>query len=151
MSAQIIERLAWAAPTFSGWVLTIDASDETAAETAAAAMGHVADVAAHPRGFSVLVVSEPEPPASAWARLVQAEREAHAIMEATESDETMDAWSAAAIAMMNHPAHDLAALRYKLDRLFPVDEDGEETSCWAWRYAGQTIRDIRRLLPSGEA
>lgn len=124
---------------------------QTAAETAASVMGHVCDIIAHPRGWSALVVQDAEPAKAAWERLVAAERAAHADMQASESDEAMDAWSAAASAMMSHPAHDLATLRYKLDRLFPADEDGDSTNSWAWRYAGQTVQDIRRLLPSGEA
>lgn len=148
---RIIEQRAWEAPTFSGWVLTIVADDETAAETAAAVMGHVADIAPHPRGFAVLVVQDEAPAKATWARLVEAERAAYADMMASESDEAMHAWNAAATAMMNYPAHDLAALRYKLDRLFPKDSDGDSTDAWAWHYAGQTVQDIRRLLPSGEA
>lgn len=85
-----------------------------------------------------------------WARLVAAEREAFAaMMQSDDSEAATDRWAVASNAMMSHPAPDLAALRLKLDRLFPSDEDGGSTNSWAWRYAGQTIRDIRRLLPGG--
>jgi hypothetical protein len=151
MIARIIERQAWETSVFAGWVLTIAASDQAAAETAASVMGHVCDITAHPRGWCALVVQDAEPAQATWARLVAAEREAYAAMVAGESDTDMDRWAAAASAMMAHPAHDLAALRYKLDRLFPPDEDGDSTSSWAWSFAGQTVQDIRRLLTSGEA
>lgn len=148
-AARIIDRQAWQTPVFSGWVLTIDASDETAAETAAATIGHVCDTTRHPLGYSVLVVCDHDDPEAEWARLVAAEREADAAMQADESDAAMDRWAAAANAMMGHPAHSLSALRYKLDKLFPPDGDGDSTNAWAWRFAGQTVRDIRRLLPGG--
>lgn len=150
-TARIIDRQAWQSPVFSGWVLTIEASDETAAEEAAATMGHVADICLHPRGWSVLLVCDPETPVVTWARLVEAEREAYAAMQRGESDAATRRWSSAAIDMMGYPAPDLGALRHKLDQLFPPEEDGCSTSAWAWVFAGQTIADIRRLLPSGEA
>ena len=50
-------------------------------------------------------------------------------------------------ALMDLPAPDLAALRWKLDQALRID--GDSTPCWSAEYVRQTIADYRRLC--GEA
>lgn len=51
-------------------------------------------------------------------------------------------------AVMQTPAPDLAALRWKLDRLL-VDDCTECTSAWSYNYVAQALADMARLLPEG--
>ena len=55
--------------------------------------------------------------------------------------------SDAEAALMNLPAPDLAALRWKLDQALRID--GDSTPCWSAEYVRQTVADFRRLC--GEA
>lgn len=51
-------------------------------------------------------------------------------------------------ALMETPAPDLAALRWKLAKV--IDSDGTNAiSAWSAEYVAQTIADIARLLPEG--
>lgn len=52
---------------------------------------------------------------------------------------------AAEDALMQMPAPDLAALRFKLEKLLASDNEG--TDAWSADYVRQTQEDIRRLLP----
>jgi hypothetical protein len=56
-------------------------------------------------------------------------------------------------ALLNTPAPDLAALRWKLDHLFWLepDEPDASTSSWRRKYIAQTVADYRRLLSDGVA
>lgn len=47
--------------------------------------------------------------------------------------------------LMEMPAPDLAALRFKLEKLLASDEGG--TDSWSVDYVRQTKEDIRRLMP----
>ena len=55
--------------------------------------------------------------------------------------------SDAEAALMDLPAPDLAALRWKLDQTLRID--GDSTPCWSAEYVRQTVADFRRLC--GEA
>ena len=67
-------------------------------------------------------------------------------------DEADDRWEVlgervaeAECALMDTPAPDLAALRFKLDHLLEPDSEGS-TACWSRDYVAQTIADYQRLL-----
>lgn len=49
--------------------------------------------------------------------------------------------------LIEMPAPDLSALRWKLERLLAIDPDGT-TSGWHGDYVRQTASDIARLLPA---
>lgn len=57
--ARIIEQAPFNGGTFTGWRLSIEGSDETAAEALAAPLGLIADVTPTAQGFAVLVIAEP--------------------------------------------------------------------------------------------
>ena len=61
------------------------------------------------------------------------------------ADKLCDAMAAAEGDLMATPAPDLAALRFKLEKLLAIDEGG--TDAWSADYVRQTIEDMRRLLP----
>lgn len=66
-----------------------------------------------------------------------------------EIDRLTDVFSDAQTALMEMPAPNKAALRWKLDKLLD-DGDDISTASWSMDYARQTIADYRRIL-SGEA
>ena len=52
--------------------------------------------------------------------------------------------------VLQTPAPDLPALRWKLERIIDADpENGRGTSSWGPDYVAQTMADIARLLPEG--
>jgi len=68
----------------------------------------------------------------------------------TALDILSEAASDAETDLMKMEAPDLAALKWKLDRVLRIDdsnaEDGGCTPCWTARYVQQTILDCARLL-----
>lgn len=70
-----------------------------------------------------------------------------------EHDRLIDVMCAAEEVVLATPAPDLAALRWKLDKLFVLDHSGFDpagsTPCWSAPYVHQTMLDIVRLLPEG--
>jgi len=64
-----------------------------------------------------------------------------------ESDRLDDIENGAETALMDMPAPDLPALRWKLDRIFDLHDDGMQP--WTVKYVGQAMSDYARLL--GEA
>ena len=60
-----------------------------------------------------------------------------------------DALAAAESALMELPAPNLAALRWKLDHILEPDSGSDETPGWSMGYVRQTIADYRRLLGEG--
>lgn len=62
-----------------------------------------------------------------------------------QSDRLGDRLARAEEALMDTPAPDLAALRFKLDHLLEPDSDGS-TACWSRAYVAQTVADYQRLL-----
>jgi hypothetical protein len=63
-----------------------------------------------------------------------------------EFDRLVDVASDLECAVMETPAPDLAALRWKLDRLLEPDDPDASTPCWNKDYVRQTIEDYQRLL-----
>lgn len=85
---------------------------------------------------------------------IQAIRDGYGMDEADDHFEALgEATNNAEAAVMATPAPDLAALRWKLDRLLELehtdDEDGGSFPAWAGHYVAQTLADIARLLPEG--
>lgn len=63
------------------------------------------------------------------------------------SDRLLDAFINAKAELMEMPAPDLAALRWKLDIALEIEENGE-LAPWKAHYVAQTLVDYRRLLPA---
>lgn len=66
---------------------------------------------------------------------------------ANRMDELADSYCDARVGLMNTPAPDLAALRWKLDQF--RDDDGDLVA-WTADIAAQTFDDIARLLPRSD-
>ena len=62
-----------------------------------------------------------------------------------EAERLGEALAEAEGALMELPAPDRVALRWKLDKLFEP-EAGDSTPCWSMDYVRQTIADYQRLL-----
>lgn len=63
-----------------------------------------------------------------------------------DTDELSDAWADAEADLMEMPAPDLHALRWKLDH-FMLDHGGLSHASYSVDYLRQTIKDYQRLLP----
>lgn len=72
---------------------------------------------------------------------------ANSAYEASEDEPNglCDAWADAERRLMDMPAPDRAALRWKLDHIFG-DNDGEWQAQYSVGYVRQTVADYRRLL-----
>lgn len=80
---------------------------------------------------------------------IQAVRDSFGMDDADEeSDQLGNRLSEAADVLMSTPAPDLAALRCKLDYMFPA-EGSESTPAWSNDFVAQALADIARLLPKG--
>jgi hypothetical protein len=65
-----------------------------------------------------------------------------------EQERLVEVMCDAEFAVMQTPAPDTAALRWKLDKLFDTGTDPDRgTSAWSADYVAQTMADIARLLP----
>lgn len=64
-------------------------------------------------------------------------------------DQSSDESQAAKAALLDTPAPNLAALRWKLEQIitFTDDDDEEFMDAWAKKLVVQTIADYKRLLP----
>lgn len=87
-------------------------------------------------------------------RQVQAVNDRYDIDRLDEKAERLgDALADAQRRLLDMPAPDLAALRWKLDRVLALehadDEDGGNIPAWSHSYVRQTLADIARLLPAG--
>lgn len=87
---------------------------------------------------------------TAYEALPEGHPDAQVLSELTEQSGTEE--SAAEDALLFMPAPDLAALRWKLDRIitFHEGDQGEKfMDSYDFRWVQQTMADYRRLLPAG--
>lgn len=81
-----------------------------------------------------------------WQRLDRAADDRYSVTRLNdECDAASEAWCDAITVVMDTPAPDLPALRWKLGEVFPQGEGGS-TPSWSADYVAQTLRDIDRLL-----
>ena len=89
-------------------------------------------------------------PEAMWAERFAAMEEANEHYQASlgktdpELDDACNQYVDARDALMQTPAPSLSALRWKLDELLQIEDEG--TSAWDASYAAQTIADYQRLL-----
>lgn len=135
----------WHVSTADDWYVRRCRSDVAALDAGKMHFDPLAELREHERQMRALVDA-----ADARDAVIRSIRDRYGMDDLDDrSDDLGDRMAAAQSAIMDLPAPDLPALRWKLDHLTEEARDeGGSMACYGHEYVAQALRDVARLMPN---